>query len=154
MPSDLTGTCRFISSISSSSDIQPSETMGVLSADACLVLLDASCVDIFARTFRYRRILASWAGNTADGAGVPFCGTRANISTRWLQRWLAGGFICAKDKNVERQSPSCDSPQCNAFTQRTYFDVCATTFCRASVSRWTSCGSAWISPACWSAKLP
>ena len=82
MPSDLTGVCRFVSSISSSSDIQPSETMGVLSVDARLVWLDWSCVDIVARTSWYRSSLASCAGKTAGGAGVPFCGTSANISTR------------------------------------------------------------------------
>lgn len=140
MPSDLTGVCRFISSISSSSDIQPSETMGVLSADACLVLLNASCVDIFARTSRYRSNLASCAGKAVDGVGVPFCGTRAKISTRWLHTELARGFLCAEDSDVEWQSPRCDDALYNAL--RTYFDVCTTTFCRASVSRWTSCGSA------------
>ena len=67
--SDLTGLEPFISSTSSSSDIQPSEMFGVFSAGNCLVLLDSSLPDIFARTSWYRSNLASWAGKVVVVAG-------------------------------------------------------------------------------------
>jgi len=84
IPSDLTGLHVFISSPSSSPDAQPSEALGVFSFEWCFGVFDWLCADIFARTVWYRRNLASWAGRPEEGAGVEFCDTKANISTRWL----------------------------------------------------------------------
>lgn len=58
MPSDLTGVCPFISSTSSSSDVQPSEAMGA-----------------------GNRVLFGVVDATD---GIAFWGTMEKMSTKWL----------------------------------------------------------------------
>lgn len=138
------------SSTSFSSDIQPSEIFGILSCERWFVLSISRFVDIFARTSWYRSSLASWAGNDVVGCGGALWGTSANISTRWLHVQLVLYRLWTQQKST---GPG-RLVLYFATAEWTYFDVCATTFCKASFSRCNSCGSACITPAFWSPKLP
>jgi hypothetical protein len=153
MSSNLTGLEPFISSTSSSSDIQPSEIFGVFSAGNCFVLPDSSWADIFARTSWYRSNLASWVGKVVVVVEGTFWGTIAKMSTRWLRgvKLAFGSLFTAGDAPSILESQSRLGDQ---YFRNAYFDVCVTTFCKASVSLWTSRGSACMIPALCSPKLP
>lgn len=105
--SDLTGLYFFISSTSSSSDIQPSEIGWVPSTGGCFVLFDSSCVGILARTSWYRNSLASWPVNIVTGARGTFGGIMAKISTRWLTLKLVENAIIAVEQSVQAMYSLC-----------------------------------------------
>jgi hypothetical protein len=119
-----------------------------------LALLDWSDADNFASTSWYRRNLASWAGKTVvDAGGGGDWDTNAKISTRWLESSelaLGSLFIAGDWRYVGFEMLSREAFR----SAQSYFEVCVTTLCKASVSRWTSCGSACMAPALWSPKLP